>query len=140
MKILVKDITSQGLDIQKSLAPAAIGLEDKDIKSVTPLEVAVRVERVGNSAVLAKARISAKFSFTCSRCLEEVERETKQDFLFNFDVDKTTEFIDVGEEIRQEIILSAPIVVLCRDDCQGICAGCGVNLNLEKCKCTLKKE
>jgi len=31
--------------------------------------------------------------------------------------------------------LSIPMKLLCREDCQGICPGCGANLNQEACRC-----
>ncbi|MCX5681113.1 MAG: DUF177 domain-containing protein [Candidatus Omnitrophica bacterium] len=43
--------------------------------------------------------------------------------------------MDVGEDIREEIILGFPDKVLCAEECKGLCAGCGANLNNEKCQC-----
>ena len=42
------------------------------------------------------------------------------------------------EAVREELILSVPDYVLCTDECKGICAGCGVDLNTGTCTC--KKE
>jgi uncharacterized protein len=39
---------------------------------------------------------------------------------------------------RETFILNMPSKTLCREDCRGLCSGCGVNLNYEKCRC--KKE
>jgi uncharacterized protein len=56
-------------------------------------------------------------------------------YKFDFEIDPENEFIDLGEEIRQEIIMANPPRVLCGKDCKGICPKCGANLNVEQCKC-----
>ena len=43
--------------------------------------------------------------------------------------------IDVEQLVCNEILLNWPIRVLCKEDCQGICSHCGVNLNKETCDC-----
>jgi uncharacterized protein len=47
--------------------------------------------------------------------------------------------IDLGVGIREAIILSQPIMSLCKDDCSGICPVCGVNLNKKRCACKVEK-
>lgn len=46
--------------------------------------------------------------------------------------------VDLSELARETFILNMPSKTLCREDCRGLCSGCGVNLNYEKCRC--KKE
>ena len=43
--------------------------------------------------------------------------------------------LDLTETARQYISLGLPMSPLCRTDCAGICAGCGVNRNHESCTC-----
>jgi uncharacterized protein len=43
--------------------------------------------------------------------------------------------IDLSEVIREQMILAIPEVVLCKEDCEGLCDKCGKNLNLLNCKC-----
>ena len=84
----------------------------------------------------------------CSRCLEPVEQtvsfeidrvvyapdrldeETKeeQSFIENYS-------LNVEDLINDEILLSMPMKVLCKEDCKGICMVCGKNLNLGECGC-----
>lgn len=35
----------------------------------------------------------------------------------------------------ENVIVSLPIQILCDEDCKGLCAECGVNLNTETCSC-----
>ena len=48
--------------------------------------------------------------------------------------------LDLTEEVRQAIILNLPMQPLCRQDCQGLCTGCGENLNLKTCQCPNEKD
>jgi uncharacterized protein len=48
--------------------------------------------------------------------------------------------IDLTDEVRQAIILNLPMQPLCRPECQGLCPGCGENLNLKTCQCPKEKD
>ena len=43
--------------------------------------------------------------------------------------------LDLTETSRQYISLGLPMRLLCRPDCAGLCATCGVNRNDESCAC-----
>ncbi len=43
--------------------------------------------------------------------------------------------IDLVALTEEQVLLMLPEVVYCREDCQGICAGCGRNLNESECVC-----
>ncbi len=73
--------------------------------------------------------------FRCVRCLEEFERHIKNSVYLKYDLSFDQEFLDITEDIRNEIILSYPSKPLCKDDCKGLCPVCGKNLNLYDCDC-----
>lgn len=43
--------------------------------------------------------------------------------------------LDLGLAVREYTLLELPMQPLCRVDCRGLCAGCGVDLNVEACRC-----
>jgi uncharacterized protein len=43
--------------------------------------------------------------------------------------------LDLSAWARDAIALELPEKILCREDCAGLCPGCGVNLNVEQCSC-----
>ena len=73
-----------------------------------------------------------KVPFECLLA-EELEEDDNDDILL---LDNGT--VDLSELARETFILNMPSKTLCREDCRGLCSGCGVNLNYEKCRC--KKE
>jgi len=94
-----------------------------------------------------------KVEVECSRCLEIFELELIGELSFIIKTEKgkpvlstdTNEeviyvksnepVVELNETIRQALILSLPIKPVCHPDCKGLCAGCGVNLNIESCDC-----
>ena len=134
MKIAVRDIPRDGLEFDEHVKPEEIGLEPKDLDCQSALHIHTTVERVDNT-VLVKSAVRATYGLFCARCLESLRREKTHQFQFDYQIEPGLEMIDLAEDIRQEIIISVEQRILCRDNCQGICLGCGVNLNKEKCKC-----
>jgi uncharacterized protein len=43
--------------------------------------------------------------------------------------------LELAPMLREHVILSAPMQPLCSDDCLGLCAQCGKNLNEGPCQC-----
>ena len=138
LKIKVRDITDEGMELSQTVPAKELGIEDQeDFKFIAPLEVKAKLEKTSNT-VLAKTAVEYKYSSFCVRCLEPIEKEYNGRFLFDFPKKEFPEVIDLGEEVRQEIVLDIPVKLLCREDCKGLCIGCGVNLNVDQCQCKVK--
>ena len=45
------------------------------------------------------------------------------------------EAIDCDPVLGEELVLALPAYALCDEGCAGLCVGCGVNLNSQKCAC-----
>ena len=115
----------------------------------------VKLIRV-NRGIWVQALLRTTLSCSCSRCLRsfdlgvrfQVEEiysqavdvrtgrhvESLREVDSGFEIDRY-HVVDITEGIRQSSILSLPMKPLCREDCAGICARCGTNLNDAKCKC-----
>ncbi len=134
MKVVIKDITLRGLELFECVEAGLIGLSAEDLQCLSPLTIKAKISRVENT-ILVHTQIQGRYSFLCARCLEAGESDLSQEFNFDYAIEKRLESIDLGEDIRQEIILSSPPKILCSDDCKGICPRCAVNLNKENCTC-----
>lgn len=133
-KIAVRDIPSAGLEINGALSEEDLNIRADEIKCLEPLAFSGRVERAA-SVIRATAKAKTKFQYVCARCLESFEKDFSQEFDFHYPLDPQVSCIDLGEDIREEIILGFSVRVLCCEECKGLCIGCGANLNKEKCKC-----
>jgi uncharacterized protein len=46
--------------------------------------------------------------------------------------------IDLDPIVREQVLLALPMNAVCREDCKGLCAQCGQNLNEKQCGCEKK--
>jgi len=104
----------------------------------------IRLSRT-REGLLIQAHAEAKLLTTCVRCLEEfyLPVETEFEELYQFpdrhreDTDLILPYdgyLDMSSVYREYLILAMPIKRLCREDCAGLCAICGVNLNVASCE------
>nr|WP_042183306.1 DUF177 domain-containing protein [Kibdelosporangium sp. MJ126-NF4] len=104
------------------------------------VEVDVLLESVVEG-VLVSGTASAPVEGECARCLDplssEVEVELTELFAYpNSATEETTDEdeiprlvddrIDLEPVVRDAVVLTLPLVPLCRPDCAGLCPGCGV--------------
>jgi uncharacterized protein len=134
MKILVRQIGPEGITLQESFPADVIGMEQIDVlRFLAPFETKAKVLKAENE-IIATVTAASRYATFCSRCLEEMELDWSVRFTLTFDAKEYAEFIEIDEEIRQELILNLPARVLCRDDCKGLCVDCGTNLNKQACQ------
>ena len=48
-------------------------------------------------------------------------------------------FLDIDEQMKEQLELEFPSRFLCSDDCRGLCQKCGKNLNDGECGCSTKE-
>ncbi len=81
--------------------------------------------------------------YACTRCLEKTDCRRTLPFAETYTTDEPSIdelpfdgiSIDMDALARDILIMAEGDRVLCRDDCEGLCPGCGVNLNHESCQC-----
>jgi uncharacterized protein len=112
-----------------------------------PVVVDVVVESMADS-LTASGTAAAPWVGTCRRCLRDIEGTAVADFREIYErnpVEGETwplkgEQADLGEMVREEVVLSLPLAPLCQDDCQGLCTECGADRNEVDCGHTLTVE
>lgn len=149
MKILLSDITEDGLDTEFNET-----IETDVIRMLSPLKAKLRIDKV-SSEILVNGSLSALVEMQCSRCLnnftnktdininvvyhpvEELKGEDRHEIK---DDELDTGFyrdeqLDISELLKEQLILSLPMKPLCSESCRGICFRCGKNLNIDSCEC-----
>ena len=104
-----------------------------------PVELELRLESV-TEGVYVSGSVAAKLVGECARCLDpladEVVAELGELFAYPDSVtDETTDadelprvvddHVDLEQTIRDALVLALPLAPLCRQDCAGLCSGCG---------------
>lgn len=134
MKIDISKLKDgESFDVEHSYDPKELNVIENDVVYESPLLLKGTVERIKDS-ILFKGELKAKVEMVCARCLSAIPKEINETFDIFHPV-KGEKSIDTTDEIRETVILSYPVKFLCREDCKGLCPGCGSNLNETKCKC-----
>lgn len=127
---------------------------DEDLKVIGPITGHARMRHI-NQGILVDGWVDLTVELECTRCLKHFEQPQHVDFEERFypTVDVVTgipvepvdaedafpiddhHLVDLTEAIRQQVLLAIPIVTLCREDCAGLCAQCGKDLNEGPCEC-----
>jgi uncharacterized protein len=128
-------------------------LEGLALQFVTPVTVRGRVQATEEDEYLWRATIEARVAGECRRCLNPVEQDVSidADVLFSADpdaaddpsvyaLDASATALELGQAVREELALAVSPFPLCRDDCAGLCPGCGADLNAGPCGCTASAE
>jgi len=117
-------------------------------------EVHYRLYRISATDIHLRARYRGTMELACTSCLElydsqvsdtfevvlTVDRERHQRHLKEQAADGSLEllegdFVDMGEQVMNTILLNLPIAHPCSSGCKGICPVCGVNRNETACDC-----
>ncbi len=124
-----------------------------DFEFPAAAEVRVAYYRAGQE-LFFQGHIDGSVVGHCARCLEEYTFDIGKDFFVVLvpkeelpgEVELTDDeldlsfyegdHVDLSPLVREQIILALPTRPLCRDDCKGLCATCGANLNTQACTCT----
>ncbi len=103
------------------------------------MTLSVQLEAV-TEGVLVTAEVTAPLTGECARCLEPLSQMAEVRFqeLFNYGQAEGPEpddgysldgdLLDLEPVLRDALVLALPLAPLCRDDCPGLCAECGVQL------------
>jgi uncharacterized protein len=135
------------LDFVEKLAE--FGLENEsNLRDEVQIQVNIE-KRAPHYFLKNVVRIHGRFA--CDRCTVEFDSSFTGESRVVFSSDEAmlamsdaddihyiapdTKEIDITGEIRDTVLLTLPMKVLCSEDCRGLCAGCGANLNSESCRC-----
>ena len=133
MRIRLGDITEKGVTLSERLDPAAMKLDTAELKFAAPPTVTAAFQKE-RETVMVQVEAVGQIEMTCGRCLEVYKQPYDDRFSLGYDV-KGELFLDVTDDIRQEILLSYPALFICREECLGLCPRCGKNLNEGPCNC-----
>jgi len=164
LKFRIEDIPAEGREESfsedESLLNDRLGGETTNtgLHFTEPIRARVKLSRSGK-VVLATIRIEARVKGICARCLEsfpltlasqfQVSLKPKPDFTPPEEVELSREDLETdfyeGEEIdlsplvQDQALLTIPPKLVCREDCRGLCPGCGRNINRDTCQCPERK-
>jgi uncharacterized protein len=157
MFIDVNLLESRKLPFDEVFPPGLLQLPEewKQTADVRAAGTAELLDRAGSRTIRVRGKIQGRLEACCSRCLEPMEQVFDDSFdLYYYpmtliarnetvpiDRDDTDigfyegQGLELADVVREQVLLWLPMRGICREDCKGICPGCGVNRNRETCSC-----
>lgn len=146
MKLNLLQIPDEGLEIKQDETFEMGGGE-----TVTAT-LDLYVSKLDND-VIVRGTVETSEEAVCGRCLKPFRLEQSLPLDLAFFKEKSPEDaeaaeegtlffkgdeIDLGEAVKEQLLLNAPMRPLCSEDCKGLCPVCGADLNTEACGCKPK--
>jgi len=162
LKIRIADITEKAKVVDTveeiSLFPTLVQAQDAgECQFLSPVTVSLSVAREFDH-IRVHGSLATAVRLACSRCLSEFSAELSSTFtifytkavtsqpedeveLGELDLISATysgDEIDFSDEVAEQILLEIPYKPLCSEECNGLCASCGIDLNNFDCTCNSK--
>jgi len=154
MKINIKDLVSELTEYSFDVPVLEFDFSQEEALLKEKVHVEVKVEKMRKD-ILLRGNINTHLELECSRCLKRFLYPVNENFqtIFQPFSPRTTEeeielvkedldvafykedIIDLTEIVREQILLSIPMIPFCDQSCLGLCPHCGQNLNQGKCQC-----
>lgn len=161
LQFRLRDIPDVGLDINVELdRPLMLEVLD-GIEGATPelstARAELRVTRERDN-VFVRGQLAGLLTVGCVRCLEPARVKVHAPVVLTIvpagaalpddlgedeasvldDVEFSTyegDAVNLNDMVRELLVLSIPIAPFCAEDCKGLCATCGTDLNKASCNC-----
>ena len=154
MRIELENLEGSKGDFAHVYQPDELNPVDERVSLIAPATVNGKVRLSGNQ-VFVNGHVETRAQVECDRCLKPVELPVNVDFTLEYISDSDYESIDtaelteaemsvsvfdgavldVDEIVKEQILLTVPTRMLCREDCKGICPECGADRNTGECDC-----
>ncbi len=123
-----------------------------------PVVASLTIERIGKRFIV-NGDLNTVLMLQCDRCLQLFPKDLRGKFQLFLEPQtapvETEEDIELAEDemsidllpaqevdleniVKEQVYLSLPMKILCRDDCRGLCPTCGANLNEGLCNCHVR--
>ncbi|MEA1980223.1 MAG: DUF177 domain-containing protein [candidate division Zixibacteria bacterium] len=157
MELFFNEFTSFPASILLKMGEENFNLDSGPILDINAVQLDLSIVESGEE-FFCQGKLEGNIKLECSRCLIEYTRDIKcdidfivcskdfydkqhenrvdsEDYLFFSDKNLK---VDLKPIILQSFLLEVSMMPLCKDDCRGLCAKCGTNLNNSDCDCIIE--
>jgi uncharacterized protein len=156
----LKDLEAGKVSVDGSFEPGIVDFSGEGVTQSGPLAWDLSAERAGEE-IRITGSAKTVMEMSCSRCLEPASVSVAKEFDLFFrerdrqmfdeeneielgEEDTRTAFfagteLQIGDILREQILLALPMKALCTVDCKGLCPECGTNLNVNTCACAKER-
>ena len=160
MYFSVQELEQRKIRFEVSIPPGEIEY-DKNLRQTGPLHADGTVELLGNTLgeIRVRGHLKVEIEGDCDRCLEKAQFPIDSDFDLFYrppqpagrpagEVELHEGEAEIGfyeggglhlnDILREYVLLSMPMHLVCSEACKGICPVCGQNRNVRACACEVK--
>ena len=157
MFLSVKELELRKVRFDVDFAPGEIKFDQRSLRQVNRLHAEGAAELLSDTLgeIRIRGNLDVKLEAECDRCLEPTPVQLVTDFDVFYrpaplgsrahevaldEGESQIGFyegggIELGEILREHILLSLPMQLVCAETCKGICPKCGGNRNNVACRC-----
>lgn len=152
LKVDLGRVFREGSVLVEARIPADDAIwKDSGLEWSEPVHVQIRVSPAGSGEVVGRGSVRGTLRHECRRCLEPVSTDFAEDLTLvfvegdaeadfadagAFVLDRDAPDLDLGEAVREEVLLAMNPYVVCDPECPGLCPKCGADLREGACGCT----
>lgn len=154
MLITLQELELHRVVVAKTYAPGALDYYGAEFRQIDNLKVNAVADLAGME-IRIRGAVKTRIEAACSRCLKPVDLPVEHEFDLTYrpmstiardeEIELPPDELDVGfyegdgiqlaDIVTEQMILSFPMKVICREDCRGLCPTCGADRNRETCQC-----
>lgn len=156
MFLSISDMQMGKVRFDETFAPGVIDFSGQQLRQAGPIVSAGAAELSEETMeIRVKGHFATTLEVACDRCLEPTEFPIEADFDLVYrpvtlspeehevaieDAEAEVGFyegggLELGDVLREEILLLLPMQRVCSENCKGICPICGQNRNQVECQC-----
>jgi uncharacterized protein len=151
LRVDLGQLDREGSVVVEASVSADDGLwEGTDLRWAGDVAVELRVTLAGTGEVVARGHVRGRLRQECRRCLRRVETDVAEDLTMVFVAEGSEgdeeggayafesrgAELELGEAVREEVVLAVNPYVVCDPECRGLCPKCGAKLDEGECGCT----
>jgi uncharacterized protein len=151
----IEEIPEEGLNFVVLEGKEHFGIDHSDCTLTDGVKIRGKLTKIEREVCFV-GYLEAPLLVTCSRCLKPFPLQVKNKVQAHFvprakhsspgseveisetDIEKELyeeDRIDLHGPIRDQILLEVPLILLCQENCKGICPECGTDRNFYPCEC-----
>jgi uncharacterized protein len=151
----IEEIPEGGLNFDLLEGKEHFEIDQFDCALTDGVKVRGKLTKIDREVYFA-GYVEAPLLVTCTRCLKPFPLQLKNKIQVHFvprskqsspeseveisetDIEKEIyeeDRIELHGPIRDQILLEVPLILLCQENCKGICPECGCDRNSDSCKC-----
>ena len=155
LRVDIRDLQRGPVKTVGELQPDDPAFNGLGLNLAGPVSVTGQLQATGQGEYLWRGTLRGALQADCRRCLGDVRTELSINVdaaIFSTDPEAADDpdsypllerasHIDIRDVAREELALALPTrLLLCREDCAGLCPSCGADLNAGPCGCSAPAE